>query len=117
MASLRVINSNRFRLPGNPHFLHIATIGKSLREFIVMLCIRGEKKGNLYIEEVVLNSVDWKNDITANLKFIDDDELAEELFRFVEDKKIVDMKVIADELIDSGKESWILKPKNGLLKY
>lgn len=83
--------------------LHLATLTRGMKEFVVMLCRLGECKGKLYIEEVVLTTVDWTNDVFANLKFIDDDNEAEDLFRFVEERKIVDMKHIADVLIDSGR--------------
>lgn len=108
---LRVKNSNIFPLPGNPHMLHLGTIERGLREFIVMHCVRGPHKGNTYIEEVVLNTVDFKNDVYANCKFIDDDELAGELAEFATDKGLLDIKERLNEgghLWTSGKKDLIL---------
>ena len=79
--------------------LHIGTIGYGLREFIAMLCIAGPKQGSFYIEEVVLNTVDFTNDVFANLKFIDDDNLAIDLAAFVEEKNLRDMSRIAERTL------------------
>lgn len=90
-----VKNTDMFLLPGNPHMLHIATIGYGLREFIVMLDRNTQK---MYIEEVVLETKDFSNDVWANMKFIQDDELAFDLAKFAEDKKLIDMKRIQETL-------------------
>lgn len=92
---------------GNSHMMHIATIGMGLREFIVMMD-RGTSK--TYIEEVVLNSMSYKDDVTANCKFIEDDSLAEDLANFVFDKKILDMERIIGELTERGMHKWIGLP-------
>jgi len=89
---LKLINSNIFKVPGNPHMIHLGTIKKGLQEFIVILCIGGPKKGQVYIEEVVLNTVDFSKDIFANCKFIADDNLAQELADFAQEKGILNIK-------------------------
>lgn len=97
----RVKNSNQFPLPGNPHMLHLGTIGYGLREFLVMVCTHGSYKGNCYIEEVVLNTIDFDEDVYANCKFIDDENLAQDLAAFVEEQGLTDIKKQANELIDT----------------
>ena len=104
----KVINSNLFRIPGNTHMLHLGTIAYGLREFLVMTCIEGEHKGKTYIEEVVLNTVDWTKDVFANLKFIDEDALAYDIAKFAEEKNLTNVPERLGELIDSGKSKWIL---------
>lgn len=94
---MKLINTDIFKLPGNPHMLHIATIQDGMREFVAMLDVRTQQ---LYIEEVVLNSIDFKNDVWANFKFIDDDNLAHELATFCQDRKIIDMKRIQEVVYD-----------------
>lgn len=101
----KVKDSNIFPMPGNPHMLHLATIMYGLREFVVMLWA---KAGKCYIEEVVINTVDWTSDVFANLKFIDDDNLAFDLAKFAEEKGLTDMKKRTEELIDQGKQRWII---------
>lgn len=90
-----VKDTNLFFLPGNKHMLHIATIGYSLREFVAMLDVNTQK---IYIEEVVLVSQDFSKDVYANFKFIDEDELAQELSEFCDSRKLLDMKRIQDRL-------------------
>lgn len=104
-------NSNIFPLPGNPHMLHLGTIGYGLREFIAMLCIAGPKAGNLYIEEVVLNTVDFTSDVFANCKFIDDDNLAADLAEYVDEQGLRDVKKITDVIIDMGQTQWLIDSK------
>ena len=94
---MKVINTNHFRLPGNEHMIHLASIQDSLREFILMI---DTKTSKAYIEEVVLESKDFSKDIWANLKFIEDDNLAHDLASFCEDKKLIDMKKVQEYLID-----------------
>lgn len=103
----QVKDSNIFPLPNNGHMLHLATITYGLREFIVMTCVRGPAKGNCYIEEVVLTSVDYSKDVFANFKFIDDDSLAFDLAKFAEEQGITDMKKRTQELQDLKKLSWL----------
>lgn len=102
-----VKNKDIFPLPNNKHMLHLATIGYGLREFVVMVCRAGPHVQKCYIEEVVLNSVDFQKDVWANLKFISDDNLAADLAAFCEEKKITDMKERFNELGDRGKLSWL----------
>lgn len=104
---LLVKNSNIFPLPGNPHMIHLGTIGRGLREFVVLLCTQGLSQGQCYIEEVVIQSVNWDEDVFANLKFIQDDELAEELYVFAAENKLTDMKTVSETLISSRRESWL----------
>ena len=105
---MRVINTNLFPLPGNPHMLHVCTIQDSLREYVAMLCIKGNKAGQIYIEEVVMHTVDFSKDVWAGCKFIEDDNLANELAEFCRVNNLIDMKKIADTLFDSGKAHLIL---------
>ena len=100
-------NSNIFPLPGNPHMLHLGTIGYSLREFILMLGIAGPARGKFYIEEIVLESIDFAKDVYASCKFIDDDELAKDLAEFADEHGLRDMKKISDKLIDTGDIAWL----------
>lgn len=106
--AFKVRNSNLFLLPGNPHMLHLGTIEEGFREFIVMACLRGPKKGNIYIEEVVLNSVDWSDDVFAHSKFISDDALAEDLARFAEMSGLTDMKKVFERIHVMGKSQWLV---------
>lgn len=99
---LKLLNKNIFQIPGNPHMLCLGKIGKGLREFWCLLCIAGAHKGKCYIEEYVATSVDWKNDIFGNFKFIQDDEEAEELTRFAEMHKLTDIGERSGEMVESG---------------
>lgn len=99
IGQFKVKDSNIFKLPNNPHMLHLATISYSLREFVAMTDIR---TGKTYIEEVVLESKDFQKDVWANFKFIEDDILAFEIAKFCEDKKLIDMKRVTEILIDTG---------------
>lgn len=102
-----VKNSNLFKVPGNAHMLHLATIGYGLREFIVMACIKGPHSGKCYIEEVVLESRDFSKDVWANCKFIADDNLAYDLAKFADEQGLTDLKKRYNELGDTGRMSWI----------
>ena len=88
--------------------LHCATISEGLREYVAMLCIRGPKKGQVYIEEAVLHSVDYSKDVYAGFKFIEDDNLANELAEFCRVNNLIDMKKIAETLIDSNRQHLII---------
>lgn len=90
-------DTNLFTLPGNSHMLHLATIDYSLREFIAMMDLRTQQ---VYIEEVVLEAKDFDKDVWANLKFIADDKLAFDLSKFLEEKKILDMKRIQERILE-----------------
>lgn len=110
MASFKLKDSNIYPMPGsNNQALHLGTIGHGLKEYVVFTYIHGPAQGNTYIEEVVLNSVNWSEDVFANLKFIDDDNLAYDLTRFVEEKGLTDPKKIAETLMDRGKFGWMIQ--------
>jgi len=96
--------------------LHLGTIGYGLREFIVMTCIYGPHYGKTYIEEVVLTSVNFSEDVYANCKFIEDDNLAEDLAKFAEEKQLTSIGNRANELIDTGKFQQFLCQKAAILK-
>lgn len=104
----KTVNTDLFVLPGNPHMLHCATISEGLREYVAILCIRGPKKGNVYIEEAVLHSMDYSKDVYAGFKFIQEDKLAEELAEYCRVNNLIDMKKIAETLIDSNRAKLIL---------
>ena len=73
-----------------------------------MLCAKGEKAGQCYIEEVVLNTVDYSSDVFANLQFITDDNLAFDLASFAEEKGLTDIKSRMNEIMDRERMSWII---------
>ena len=110
---MKVKDSNIFPLPNNSHMLHLGTIEDGFHEYIVMVCIAGPNNGKCYIEEVVLNTIDFSKDVFANLKFITDDNLAFDLAKFAEMKGLTDVKKRLAELKDSGKLGW-LGPENFL---
>jgi len=99
-------NKNIFPMPGNGHLLHMATVGYGLREFIVMVGVQGDIKGKAYIEEAVLTTVNYSEDVFANLKFIDDDNLANDLAEWVMDKGLLDMKERGHEAFEQGIKLW-----------
>jgi hypothetical protein len=87
--------------------LHLGTISYGLREFVVFTCIAGTAQGNTYIEEMVLNTVSFSDDVYANCKFIQDDNLAFDLAKFAEDKGITDMKNRTGEMLEAlGRLQW-----------
>ena len=99
-------NSSIFPMPNSKgQLLHLGTIEYSLREFVVML---SPSKGQIFIEEVVLNTVDWAEDVFANCKHIKDDSLFADLSSFSEERGLTDMKRIADTIIDQGKIEWLI---------
>ena len=102
-----VKNSNLFPMPGNPHMLHLGTISYGLREFVAFACVKGQDKGKCYIEEAVLTSLNYKDDVTAGLKFIQDDNLAFDLAKFCEQEKLTDVPTRISELLDRGKGQWL----------
>ena len=106
---MKIKNSDIFQIPNNPHMIHLGTIEYGLREFLVMMCIApGEHQGKTYIEEVVLNTVDWTSDVFANLKFVEDDNLAEDLAKFAMDKKLLDTERVLGQLHETGRSQWII---------
>ena len=86
--------------------MHMATISYGLREFIVMVGIKGEIKGKAYIEEAVLTTVSYCEDVFANLKFIDDDNLANDLAKWVMEKGLLDMRERGQEAFEQGLKLW-----------
>jgi len=89
---------------GNEHMIHMGTITMGLREFVVMV----DRTTQLaYIEEVVLTSLSYEEDVTAHCKFIDDDNLAADLAAFVEEQGLLDMKKMINTMMDRGKAKWI----------
>jgi len=90
--------------------LHLGTITYGLKEFVVMLDRTSQKA---YIEEVVLTSQSFSEDITAHCKFIEDDNLAEDLARFAEEHKLTDMKERANELNDLKRLEWLMAKQGG----
>lgn len=99
---LKIINKDIVPIPNNPHMLRLAIVSKGLKEFHLMLCISGAHKGKCYIEEYVPTTVDYKNDIFGNFKFIENDEEAEELARFCERHKLTDLQERTGEMVESG---------------
>lgn len=88
--------------------LHLATIGSGLREFILMY---DRNSGKVYIEEIVLTSVDFSNDVWCHFKFIHDDNLANDLAFFCEEHNLRDMKKISERIVDMGKPEWLRPPR------
>jgi len=106
--AFKVKNSDIFKLPPpNSHMVHLGTIGDGLREFIVLLCKADEHRGKVYIEEVVLTTVDYTTDVFANCKFIEDDALANDLAAFAAMKGLTDHEKIMGQLVETGRSSWI----------
>ena len=72
-------NNNRFDLPGTDgRFLHLATIHKSVREF---MCFADKHYGKIYIEEIT----------GGNLSFIKDDSLVESITEFLRERGVLDI--------------------------
>lgn len=86
--------------------IHLGTIGYGLREFIVMVNRYNQK---CYIEEVVLVSQSFKEDVTAHCKFIEDDNLANDLAAYAEENKITDLRERSNELNDMNKLTLLTK--------
>lgn len=105
----KLIDSNIFLLPNNPHLVHLGTIKAGFKEYIVMYCRKGPKEGRIYIEEVVLTSIDWTKDVYANLGFIKDDNLARDLAEFARARGLLDpTRLLRSPLItfSNGGKSW-----------
>lgn len=99
-------NSNIFPMPNSRgRLLHLGTIEYGLREFVVMLSPQDTK---IYIEEVVLNTVNFSEDVYANCKFIDDDNLFNDLTEFVNEQKLTDMSRVVERATAQGRSSWII---------
>lgn len=99
-----VVTTNLFLIPDNNHMIHLATIQRGLKEFIVMLDRRTQK---VYIEEVVMNNISSNDDTWASFKFIEDDNLALDLAKFCEEQKIIDMVKVSNYLVDQGRIGWL----------
>ena len=99
-------DTNLFLCPGNEHMIHLASIAYGFREFLCMLDRRTSK---VYVEEVVLEGSDNKGNIFANLKFIEDDNLAFDLAKFLDENKVIDMKRVNNYLLDQ-KKNWLVIP-------
>ena len=102
----KVKDSNLFPLKNNPHMLHLATIGYSLREFCAMACVYGPHKGKVYIEELVHNTVDFTQDVYANFKFISDDNLAADLANYCTEQGLLDVGARVKEGLETGVIKW-----------
>ena len=80
IGSFKLVDSNTYPLKGTSGwFLHLASIVAGLREFV---CFQDKKTSKVYIEEVSGGS----------LSFIDDDSLAYDLAKFLEDKGVTSFK-------------------------
>ena len=99
-------DKNIFPMPGNNHLMHMATISYGLREFVVMVGVKGDIRGKAYIEEAVLTNVDYNDDVYACLKFIEDDNLAHDLANWVQDQGLLDMKERGFEAIEQNIKLW-----------
>lgn len=77
--ALRLINSERFFLPGTQNrFMHFGTAHSGVREF---MCFIDTVDKKVYIEEIT----------GGHLEFINDDKLAEELAAFFTYHKLMNM--------------------------
>lgn len=104
----KLTDTNIYPLQNNQHMLHLGTISNGLHEYVVMLCINGEKKGKCYIEQLVYTSLDYSDDVTGHFKYIKDDNLAFDLTKFAEQHKLTDVSERLMELSDQGKASWLI---------
>lgn len=76
--------TNVFELPGTAgRFIHIATVHNSMKEYI---CFIDTIENRCYIEDITGGS----------LKFIEDDNLAFDIAKFLEDIGITDMKNVSE---------------------
>lgn len=98
---------NGFPTPTGDCFLHLATIGYGLREFIAFACVRGPSQGQAYIEEAVLVSNSNNQEVAANLTRIKDENLKYDLAQWLEDKQLLDMEKRFNEIISKGKLEWL----------
>ena len=53
-----------------------------------------------------MTTVDYSEDVYANLKFIDDDNLANDLAEWVQEKGLLDMKERGFESFEQGIKLW-----------
>lgn len=76
---MKLINSNRYYLPGQTRFIHIATCIDGLKEYI---CMIDTKTQQCYIEELTYRG----------LEFIEDDNIVKDIQGLLESKHLLDMK-------------------------
>lgn len=76
---MKLINTNKFYLKGtNNRFLHLATIEDGPKEY---MCFYDKRTSSMYIEEIT----------GGTLMFIQDEQLAFELTKFLEYNKVIDI--------------------------
>lgn len=93
---MKVTDTNRFFLPGQKIFLHLATVQHLGRTYICFADTQQTDK--IYIEEY-----------NGHLVFVDDDSLVEEIANYLRELKVLDM---GRPLLDDN--SWLRgyrKPK------
>ena len=81
---------------------HLGTVVDGLREYVALVCLQGPKKGKVYIEEAVATSVDFSKDIFGNLKFIDDNTVAQEVHAFFKRKGLLEIKERFEHMVWAG---------------
>lgn len=99
---MKVKNSNIFQVPGSPHMWHLGTVIDGLHEYVALACLAGPKKGNVYIEELVNTSIDFKNDTFGHLKFIDNELQAREIHCFFQEKGLLEIAERLDHMVWAG---------------
>ena len=93
--SFKLINSNRFPLPGtNNRFLHLATVQDSIKEYI---CFVDTRTTQIYIEEITGG---------AGPFFIEDDSVVQDITNFLTEKGTLDISkpLIPDNIWYSKKK-------------
>lgn len=75
---MKLTDTNRFYMPGQTRFLHLATVQDNCKEFICMFDLQDKQ---MYIEEIT----------GGHLETIKDDVLFESVYKFLEEKTIIDM--------------------------
>jgi hypothetical protein len=99
---------NGWPAPTGDKFLHILTIAYHFKEYIYMICIAGPSIGQAFLEEVSLVSNSNNQEVSANLCRIQDEELKQDLADFIADKKLNDIPVIINKIIDNGHIDWLI---------
>lgn len=81
-----LVDSNVFALPGTSRrYFHLATVHMGLREFI---CFLDALTQQCYVEEIT----------GGQLNFIEEEELATDLTRFLEEKGITDLRTTGEKI-------------------
>ena len=75
---MKLLNSNRFYLPGQTEFLHLASVSDGVKEYICFANVHNQK---VYIEDISNGSP----------SFIEDDFLVEAIADFLTRKKVLDL--------------------------